>query len=129
MAQRNRSHTQRNHGNHTSPDRWSNSIEDSGHEAAEESENPMHQALDSAREGVMQAQSAAGRLVSKYPAPSVLMSFGFGLGVGLLVASTFPRRSTWGHHSWAQNLRMPDSVRHFAEELRHMPEHVYKHFA
>jgi hypothetical protein len=58
-----------------------------------------------------------GRVVARYPYPSVLTGFGFGFGFGLVVTLLLNRREP----TWFERY-MPEPIQHLPDRLKGVPE-------
>ena len=90
----------------------------------------LREGYDSARDGVRRGYRSAERLVSHNPAPSLLVTFGVGFGLGLVACLVFAGREkqTWAERHLPDSLlHAPDSLRHLVEQARHLPESLKQH--
>jgi hypothetical protein len=69
--------------------------------------NRLREGFDSARESMVRGERSAEEMVASYPASSLLLSFGVGFGVGLLLTTVLTRRE----ETWAERY-LPDSLSH-----------------
>lgn len=81
------------------------------------------------QEGVGHAQEEAARryrraegMMARNPAPTVLIGFGIGFGLGLIVTTMLARPE----ETWAER-HIPDRLRHAPEALQHLAEAVARH--
>jgi hypothetical protein len=106
-------------------------------EGAEAVAGRFREGYDSAREGVARGYRRAEGTIARNPAPSVLLSFGLGFGLGVALVSLFGREEeTWADRYIPDRLRdLPDSLRpsmkqasrqahHMADAIRNVPDHV-----
>ena len=90
----------------------------------------LREGYDSARDGVRRGYKSAERVVSHNPAPSLLVSFGVGFGLGLVACLAFAAREkdTWAERHLPDSLlHAPDSLRHLVEQARHLPDLLKQH--
>ena len=77
------------------------------------------------REGLGTAQDAMGEryrnvegTVARNPSSSVLISFGVGFGLGVILTSMMGREETWSEKHLPDSVRnMPDSIHQLAEAI------------
>ena len=77
------------------------------------------------REGLGTAQDELGRryrtvegTVARNPSSSVLISFGVGFGLGVILTSLLSREETWSERHLPDSVRnMPDSIHQLAEAI------------
>jgi hypothetical protein len=78
------------------------------------------------REQMAEGYRRAGEMVDQNPASSVLVAFGVGFGVGLVLTTLFSRpEESWAERHMPDSLRRaPDSIQHLAESLRNLPDAI-----
>jgi hypothetical protein len=93
-------------------------------EGAENVAGRVREGYDTAREGIGRGYRRAEGTIARNPAPSVLIGFGLGFGLGVALVSLFGREEdTWVERHIPDRIRhMPDSVR---DAARHVPDHVH----
>lgn len=79
----------------------------------------IQQGWGSARETMGQGYERAEDMIQSNPSQAMLISFGMGFGVGLILTMALSRRE----ESWYERY-IPDSGRDLADALRHLPERV-----
>ena len=88
----------------------------------------LREGYDSAREGTMHGYRQAEGLVARNPAPSVLLGFGVGFGLGLVLCSMFTREETWAEKYLPESLQdVPDRYQSLVSSLRSLPKTVHQH--
>lgn len=88
-------------------------------EGAAEVGERIRKGLGSAREMVGESYHRAEELVESNPSQAVLLSFGVGFGLGILLTMALSQRE----ESWFER-HVPSSTRDLADVLRHLPERV-----
>ena len=93
-------------------------------EGAENVSNRLREGYDTAREGVGRGYRRAEGTIARNPAPSVLIGFGVGFGLGIALVSLFAHENeTWADRHIPDRLRqMPDSLR---DTMKHVPDHAH----
>jgi hypothetical protein len=96
-----------------------------GHEEPGDLGQRVREGYETARETVAHRYRRAEGMVARNPTPSVLISFGMGFGLGMLLVMALNQReeSTWSE--WSH--RLGDSLRHMPDRLRHVPESIARH--
>jgi hypothetical protein len=94
-------------GNHAAHEKESNQPVEQLRSGAEMVGNRLREGYDTAREAVERGGEGAQEMVASYPASSLLLSFGVGFGVGLLLTTVLTRRE----ETWAERY-LPDSLSH-----------------
>jgi len=86
----------------------------------------LREGYDATREEMARRYRRAEGTIARNPAPSLLISFGVGFGVGLIVTSLLGRREeTWADRYLPDSLRkMPDTLRDSAQSLRDSAQSV-----
>jgi hypothetical protein len=88
----------------------------------------LREGYDSAREGAMYGYRQAEGMVARNPAPSVLLGFGVGFGLGLVLCSMLTREETWAEKYLPESLQdVPDRYHHLVSSLKSLPRHVHQH--
>ena len=84
------------------------------------------EAMEWGREQMASGYHRAEEMVGQNPASSVLVAFGVGFGVGLVLTTLFSRsEESWTDRHLPDSLRRaPDSIHHLAESLRNLPEAI-----
>ena len=118
-------HAQARQNGGESPSAVREGLQDLGHKVQEgvsQVGERVHEGYDSAREGLAHGYRRAGEVVARNPGQSVLLGFGAGFGLGVLLTVLLTRRE---EESWygryvperLRHLHMPDAL------ARHMPGH------
>ena len=95
-------------------------------QGAEQVSNRLHEGYDSAREGAIQGYRQAEGVVARNPAPSLLMGFGVGFGLGLVLCSMFAREETWAEKYLPESLQdVPDRYKNLVSSLKTLPKQVH----
>jgi hypothetical protein len=81
---------------------------------------------DNAREIAAEAYGRARGAMSAHPTSSVLLGFGLGFGVGLLLTEVLRKREdTWYARYVPDRMRhMPESLRQIGDSIRHIPDQL-----
>ncbi len=89
------------------------------HNRLEEVSSRIQGAYDSARGSVAEGYRNAEGLVSNYPTPSVLVGFGLGFGIGLVLCSILAKpEPTWAETYLPESLQdLPDNLQRYARNL------------
>jgi ElaB/YqjD/DUF883 family membrane-anchored ribosome-binding protein len=97
-------------------------------QGAEQVGERVREGYDSAREGAVHGYRQAEEMVSSYPAPSLLIGFGVGFGLGLVLCSMFTREETWAEKYLPESLQdVPDRYHSLVSSLRSLPKTVHDH--
>jgi len=98
-------------------------------EGAEHVGEQVRQGYQSAREELGRRYRRTEGMMARNPAPSVLIGFGIGFGLGLVMTTLLAerRRETWADRYVPERLRsLPDSLQdtldHLAESVRNLPD-------
>jgi hypothetical protein len=93
-------------------------------EGAENVSNRLREGYDTAREGIGRGYRRAEGTIARNPAPSVLIGFGVGFGLGIALVTMFGREDeTWAERHIPDRLRnMPD---HLRDSMKHVPDHAH----
>lgn len=91
-------------------------------EGAEGAGNRLHEGYDAAREGITHGYRRAEDAIARNPAPSVLLGFGLGFGLGLVLYQMFAHEE----ESWTErHITGPIRHMHVPESVKNVPEHVH----
>jgi ElaB/YqjD/DUF883 family membrane-anchored ribosome-binding protein len=104
-------------------------IRDIGHhlqEGAQQMGRRAQEGYDTAREAATHGYRQAEGAIARNPAPSVLVSFGVGFGLGLLLTVLVAQREeTWYERYVPDPLRhLPDSFRNLQDAIAHLPDAI-----
>jgi hypothetical protein len=93
-------------------------------EGAENVGNRLQEGVESAREGVAQGFRRVEGTIARNPAPSILLGFGLGFGLGVVLCQMLGREEdTWAERNVMGPFRRgSDAVR---DSVRHVPDHVH----
>ena len=93
-------------------------------EGAENVANRLHEGVDSAREGVAHGYRRVEGTIARNPLPSVLIGFGLGFGLGVVLCQMLARdEETWAERNLVGPFRRgSDAVR---DSVMHVPGHVH----
>jgi len=98
-------------------------------EGAEQLGQRLGEGYDSAREELAHRYRRAEGMIARNPAPSVLIGFGIGFGIGLVVSGILAERErdTWAERHVPDRLRkLPDSLQgtidQLADSVRNLPD-------
>lgn len=97
-------------------------IRDIGHhlqEGAQQLGQRVQEGYDTARTGVTSGYRQAEGAIARNPAPSVLIGFGIGVGLGILLTTLVAQRE----ESWYDRY-VPDSLRNLHDSFAHLPEAI-----
>ena len=95
-------------------------------QGAEQVGNRLREGYDAAREGATHGYRQAEGLVARNPAPSVLLGFGVGFGLGLVLCSMFTREETWAEKYLPESLQdAPDRYKSLVSSLKSLPKNVH----
>jgi ElaB/YqjD/DUF883 family membrane-anchored ribosome-binding protein len=90
--------------------------------------NRLREGYDSTIEGAAHGYREAEGLVSRNPGPSLLLGFGVGFGLGLVLCSLFTREETWAEKYLPESLQdVPDRYRSLVSSLKSLPRQVHDH--
>ena len=93
---------------------------------AEEAANRLREGYDSAREGAVHGYRQAEGLAARNPGPSLLVGFGVGFGLGLVLCSMFTREETWAEKYLPESLQdVPDRYKSLVSSLKSLPKQVH----
>ena len=97
-------------------------------QGAEQAGNRLREGYDSAREGAMHGYRQAEGAIARNPAPSMLLGFGVGFGLGLVLCSMFAREETWAEKYLPESLQdAPDRYKSLVSSLKSLPRTVQDH--
>jgi hypothetical protein len=91
----------------------------------------LKETTQSARSALARGYQQTGRLVEQHPGSALLLSFGAGFGLGLLIATILsdgdrPRRRDWDVADYLRGI--PEQLRHLPQTLaRHVPDSIARH--
>ena len=88
-------------------------------EGAEQVTHRVREGLDTAREGMTRGYRRAEGTIARNPAPSLLIGFGVGFGLGVALVSLFGR----DEETWAEQ-HVPGRIRHIPGSVRDAAKHV-----
>lgn len=93
----------------------------------EEAGNRLRGGYESAREGALHGYRQAEGTVARNPTSSILIGFGVGFGLGLVLTSMFRREETWAEKYLPESLQdVPDRYKNLVASLRDVPDSVKK---
>ena len=88
-------------------------------QGAEQAASRLREGYDSAREGAAQGYRQAEGMAARNPGPSLLLGFGVGFGLGLVLCSMFTREETWAEKYLPESLQdVPDRYKRLASSLK-----------
>jgi ElaB/YqjD/DUF883 family membrane-anchored ribosome-binding protein len=124
-----RSQGQHNGGSAPTPQGVRESVRDVGQrlqEGAEQFRDRAREGFDTAREGVERRYRRAEGMVARNPSESVMIAFGIGVGLGVLLTIAMTQREeTWAERHAPDSLRdMSGSLRDLPEALRRLPDQI-----
>ena len=97
-------------------------------QGAEQVGERLREGYEAAREGTMHGYRQAEGMVARNPVPSLLIGFGVGFGLGLVLCSMFTREETWAEKYLPESLQdVPDRYHHLVSSLRSLPRQVHDH--
>jgi ElaB/YqjD/DUF883 family membrane-anchored ribosome-binding protein len=97
-------------------------------QGAEQVGTRVREGYDSARDEAIHGYRQAQGMVARNPAPSLLIGFGVGFGLGLVLCSMFTREETWAEKYLPESLQdVPDRYRHLVSSLKSLPKTVHDH--
>jgi len=146
----------RNHGQSHEPGRSSNnpdrgaqekdqSVFEHVQEGVAQMGQNLHNRMESVQSGMSDGYRRAGQAVAENPMPSVLVGFGLGFGLGIVLTTLFSKEESWSdwsqrhardtmrgardsfHHAEHVAGHLPDSFHQLAESIRHLPEAIARH--
>ena len=97
-------------------------------QGAEEVSNRLREGFDTAREGTLHGYRQAEGMIARNPNPSLLVGFGVGFGLGLVLCSMFTREETWAEKYLPESLQdAPDRYNRLVASLKSLPRSVHDH--
>ena len=94
-------------------------------QGAEQAADRLREGYDSAREGAVHSYRQAEGLAARNPGPSLLLGFGVGFGLGLVLCSIFTREETWAEKYLPESLQdVPDRYKSLVSSLKTLPGQV-----
>jgi hypothetical protein len=109
-------------------------------EGAEQAGTKLREGFDTAREGMASGYRRAEGTIARYPGQSVLISFGIGFGLGIVLCQLIGQEEdSWTERNIRKPIRslhipetmrnVPDQAHHLAEAIAgHLPHAIRKHF-
>jgi ElaB/YqjD/DUF883 family membrane-anchored ribosome-binding protein len=95
---------------------------------AQEVGNRLREGYDSTLEGASRGYHQAEGLVAHNPGTSLLVGFGVGFGLGLVLTSLLVREQTWAERYLPESLQdVPDRYRSLVSSLKSLPRQVHDH--
>jgi ElaB/YqjD/DUF883 family membrane-anchored ribosome-binding protein len=95
-------------------------------QGAEQAASRIQEGYDSAREGALHGYRQAEGLAARNPGPSLLLGFGVGFGLGLVLCSMFTREETWAEKYLPESLQdVPDRYKSLVSSLKSLPKQVH----
>jgi len=95
---------------------------------AEQVANRIQEGYVAAKEGTLHGYRQAEGLAARNPGPSLLLGFGVGFGLGLVLCSMFTREETWAEKYLPESLQdVPDRYKHLVSSLKSLPKQVHDH--
>ena len=95
---------------------------------AEQVSNRVREGLDTAKEGAAVGYRQAEGLAARNPGPSLLVGFGVGFGLGLVLCAVFAseREETWSEKYLPESLQdVPDRYKSLVSSLKTLPRQVH----
>jgi ElaB/YqjD/DUF883 family membrane-anchored ribosome-binding protein len=101
-------------------------------EGAEQVGQRLSEGYDTAREEMGRRYRRAEGMMARNPTPSVLIGFGVGFGLGLVITTMLGERETWAEKHVPNRFRnLPDSLHDTLEQLsesvRNLPDAIKSH--
>jgi len=101
-------------------------------EGAEYAGERLREGYDSARDEMGRRYRRVEGTMARNPMPSVLIGFGIGFGLGLVVTTMLGERETWAERHVPNRLRkLPDSLQdslcQLADSVRNLPDTITRH--
>ena len=138
MASRNQGRSQHEGPQNGGPRRGESEPRRSTNSPSQEGTDPMadrlREGLDSARDEMNRRYQDAERMMVSNPATSLLVGFGVGFGLGLVITTLLGERepASWAERNLPSRLRnLPDSVQDSLEQLatsvRNLPDSIAAH--
>jgi ElaB/YqjD/DUF883 family membrane-anchored ribosome-binding protein len=102
-------------------------------EGAEQMGERFREGTDAARDALGRRYRGAGEMMARNPMPSVLIGFGIGFGLGLVITSMLGERETWAQRNIPDRFRnrLPDSIQdkleQLADSVQNLPDAITRH--
>jgi ElaB/YqjD/DUF883 family membrane-anchored ribosome-binding protein len=97
-------------------------------QGAEHVAGQVREGLDTARETAAHGYRQAEGAIARNPGPSVLVGFGVGFGLGLVLCSMFTHEETWAEKYLPDSLQnVPDRYQSLVASLKSLPRTVHDH--
>jgi hypothetical protein len=103
-------------------------------EGAEQVGQRAREGYESARDEMGRRYRRAEGMMARNPTPSILISFGIGFGLGLVVTSLLAEgeRETWAERHVPDRLRrlpgsLQDTLEQLSDSVRNLPEAIARH--
>jgi len=101
-------------------------------DGAEQAGERLREGYDSARDEMGRQYRRAEGMMARNPMPSVLIGFGIGFGIGLVVTTMLGERETWAERHVPGRLRklpdaLQDSLAQLADSVRNLPDAITRH--
>jgi ElaB/YqjD/DUF883 family membrane-anchored ribosome-binding protein len=101
-------------------------VADQVQQGAEQVGDRIQEGYEAARESTLHRFRRAEGTMARNPGTSVLVGFGVGFGVGLILCSMFTREETWAEKYLPDSLQdMPQRYRSLVSSLRSLPRTVH----
>ena len=105
--------------------------EDAGRDhqqATETVTDRLREGYDTAREGAMQGYRQAEGLVARNPGSSLLIGFGVGFGLGVVLTTLLSREQSWTERHLSGVFQdVPDRYHRLVDSLKSLPSTVHDH--
>jgi len=86
----------------------------------------VQEGYDAARESALHGYRQAEGTIARNPGQSVLIGFGVGFGLGLVLCSMFTREETWAEKYLPDSLQdVPDRYKSLVSSLKSLPKSVH----
>jgi hypothetical protein len=96
-------------------------------QGAEQTGERLQEGYRSARGKALYGYRQAEGTIARNPGPSLLLSFGVGFGLGLVLCSMFTREETWAEKYLPESLQdLPDRYNSLVSSLRSLPQAVHE---
>jgi len=92
----------------------------------------FREGYETAREELARRYRRAEGTMARNPMPSVLIGFGIGFGLGLVVTTMLGERETWAERHVPDRIRnlpdsLHDSLEQLADSVRSLPDAISRH--
>jgi hypothetical protein len=118
-------------GNNAGPERWGNEPVRAMRSGVEQVSDRVRDGFESARDEMAREYRSAEGMIARNPASSVILGFGVGFGLGILLTTVLmPREETWAERYLPDSLRdfrMPDRYR-MARAAQQVPDSLQSSF-